>query len=207
MNKLMLPLSLAIVAALSGCASVQYECPLKTQPEAKCASMQDAYRTANKTGNTTGGMTGTDRQSVFDRSSKEVVADAAQNKPFFKGEDSGFPEAGERGMPVFKQPEVHRVWVAPYVDSDGNLRTGEYTYFSTPGKWNYGTTRRAGEGSAIFGPQKPGNLGFVPVTPETKKDRPAAPPGPNSSNSNAGKSTAAPDSVGTITQPAQRITQ
>jgi conjugal transfer pilus assembly protein TraV len=207
MKNLMLPLSLAIVAALSGCATVQYECPLKSQPEAKCASMHDTYSVANKTGNTGGAKTGADRQSVFERSSKEAVAETAQSKPFFKGEDSGFPEPGERGMPVFKQPEVHRVWVAPYVDSDGNLRTGEYTYFSTPGKWNYGSTRRPGEASAIFGPQKPGNLGFVPVTPESKKDRPAAPPSPGTNPGNNARPAATPDSVGSITQPAQRITQ
>jgi hypothetical protein len=109
-------------------------------------------------------------------------------------------------MPVFKQPEVHRVWVAPYVDSDGNLRTGEYTYFSTPGKWNYGTTKRPGEGSAIFGPAKPNaNLGFVPVTQQQEK-RPAAPPS-NKAPAAEKSQQAAPDSVNNITQPAQRIIQ
>lgn len=201
MKKLLLPLSLAVVAALSGCASVQYECPLKPQPDAKCAGMQDTYKASNKA---QGSLTA-DRQSVFERGSKVAVADEAQNRPFFRGEDSGFPEAGERGMPVFKQPEVHRVWVAPYVDSDGNLRTGEYTYFSTPGKWNYGTTKRAGEASGIFGPTKPESLGFNPVTPAAKADRPAAPP--NTANSSNAKSAVAPDSVDNITQPAQRITQ
>lgn len=197
MKKLMLPLSFAVVTVLSGCASVQYECPLKPQLDAKCASMQDAYGAATKTT----GQADSPRQSVFDRASKAAAADDAQNKPFFKGEDSGFTETGERGMPVFKQPDVHRVWVSPYVDSDGNLRTGEYTYFSTPGKWNYGTTRRAGEGSAIFGPQKPNNLGFVPVTTSAKTEKPAAPP------NTTVKPVATTENVDSITQPAQRISQ
>jgi type IV conjugative transfer system lipoprotein TraV len=196
MKKLMLPLALAVLA-LSGCASVQYDCPLKPLPDAKCASMHDAYGAANRSS----GPVDPNRQSVFERSGKQAAAEPG-NQPYFKGEDSGFPAAGERGMPVFKQPEVHRVWVAPYVDSDGNLRTGEYTYFSTPGKWNYGTTRRAGEGSAIFGPQKPGNLGFVPVTSPTKTDKPAAPP-----NNATARSATTPESVDNITQPVQRISQ
>jgi conjugal transfer pilus assembly protein TraV len=201
MNKLMLPLALVTAAALSGCGSVPYDCPLKPQPDAKCASMQDAYGAANKSASAME----TSRQSVFDRSSKTATVDQAQNRPFFRGEDSGYPEAGERGMPVFKQPEVHRVWVAPYVDSDGNLRSGEYTYFSTPGKWNYGTTKRPGEAAGIFGPQRPGNLGFVPVMPAPKSERPAAPP--SSATANTARSATAPESVDNITQPAQRITQ
>jgi len=202
MKKLILPLSLAAIATLSGCASVQYECGLKPQPDAKCASMQDAYGASNRGGS----VADAKRQSVFEGSGKSAAATPAQDRPFFRGEDSGFPEAGERGMPVFKQPEVHRVWVAPYVDSDGNLRTGEYTYFSTPGKWNYGTTKRAGEGAAIFGPQKPENLGFVPVTAAApqKNERPAAPP---TASSTSARSAVTPDSVDNITQPAQRITQ
>lgn len=201
MKKLYLPLSLAFAAALSGCAGVKYECPLKEHSDAKCAGMQDTYVASNRAQGAPSG----ERQSVFERGSHAATAHAAHNRPFFRGEDSGFPEAGERGMPVFKQPEVHRVWVAPYVDSDGNLRTGEYTYFSTPGKWNYGTTKRPGEASGIFGPTKPGNLGFNPITTPTKADRPAAPP--NTANSSNAKSAVAPESVDNITQPAQRITQ
>jgi conjugal transfer pilus assembly protein TraV len=205
MKKLILPLAAVALASLTGCASVQYDCALKPQQDAKCASMEDTYVAANRNS----GEPDSHRQSVFDRSQKSAPANKAStsDRPFFKGEDSDFPEAGERGMPVFKQPEVHRVWVAPYVDSDGNLRTGEYTYFSTPGKWNYGTTKRAGEGSAIFGPSKPGaNLGFVPVTQQQKAaERPAAPP--SASTSNTAKAAPAPDRIDNITQPAQRIIQ
>lgn len=196
MKKLLLPI--AIVATLSGCASVQYDCELKAEPQAKCASMQDAYTAAN------GPLAPIkNRQTVFEGagSAQRAQGDAARqnDRPYFRGEESGYPEPGERGMPVFKQPEVHRVWVAPYVDGDGNLRSGEYTYFSTPGQWNYGSTRRAGEGSAIFGPARPDNLGFAPV--QTKSgDKPAAPPGPSASPQKVNS-----ESVNGITQPAQRL--
>lgn len=206
MKKLMLPLAVVALASLTGCASVQYDCALKPQKDAKCASMEDTYVAANRFSG--GGDQDSARQSVFDRSQKAAAANkgSSADRPYFKGEDSNFPEAGERGMPVFTQPEVHRVWVAPYVDGDGNLRTGEYTYFSTPGKWNYGTTKRPGEGAAIFGPAKPNsNLGFVPVTQKAATERPAAPPS-NSSPTTA-RSATAPDRVDNITQPAQRIIQ
>lgn len=196
MKKLMFPL--AVVALMSGCATVKYDCELKTEVQAKCASMQDAYRVANGPQAQV-----KNRQSVFEGQTSQTQAAAGDTgaRPYFKGEESGFPEPGERGMPVFKQPKVHRVWVAPYVDSDGNLRSGEYAYFSTPGEWNYGTTRRAGEASGIFGPAKQDAYGFAPVDKKNDGKKPAAPPTPQSSS----KQTA--DHVDGITQPAQRITQ
>lgn len=206
MKKILVPLSLAGLV-LSGCSTVKYDCELKDIPAAKCASMDESYRTSA----TTPGPITKNRQSVFERSGMQVSAPTDRgmsDKPFFKGEDSGFPEAGERGMPVFRQPEVHRVWVAPYVDGDGNLRTGEYTYFSTPGQWNYGTTTRPGEGSAIFGPGRPGQLGFTPVV--TPKAPPAAPPSNQSGSlQSANKAVQATptDRVDDITQPMQRIGQ
>lgn len=205
MKKFMMPLAAVALASLTGCASVQYDCALKPHQDAKCASMEDTYAATNRYS----GAPDSKRQNVFDRSQKSTAANkhVADDRPFFKGEDSNFPEAGERGMPVFKQPEVHRVWVAPYVDGDGNLRTGEYTYFSTPGKWNYGTTKRPGEGAAIFGPAKPNaNLGFIPVTQQQQEKRPAAPPSSNVPASEKSQQTS-PDRVDNITQPAQRIIQ
>ena len=200
MKKLLLPI--AIIATLSGCASVPYDCELRTEVQAKCASMQDAYTAAS------GPLAPMkNRQNVFEgqaapRAQPQMTDEAARMaaRPYFKGEESAYPEPGERGMPVFKQPEVHRVWVAPYVDSDGNLRSGEYTYFSTPGSWNYGSTRRPGEAAAIFGPAKPGNLGFAPAPTSQNRPAPAAPPGPSASTARA-----ASESVNGITQPAQRI--
>lgn len=169
-------LALTVLTALTGCAGFGapvYECGLDETPGAKCASMEQAYarvkRVDPKVKST----------SIFeDKTSKETHEDA---KPFFQGKESEFPEPGQQGMPVFTQPKVHRVWVAPYVDGDGNLRTGEYTYFSTAGSWGYGTTRKSGAAAGIFGPAKPGNLGFNPV--DIKKAPAAAPAKPPSTTS------------------------
>lgn len=190
-------LSLSILATLTACASApMYECGLEDSPQAKCASMEQAYAAAKRSDPKA------KATSVFDaRAGKDVRED---NKPFFKGADSEMPEPGQQGMPVFAQPKVHRVWVAPYVDADGNLRTGEYTYFNTPGKWNYGTTKTPGAAAGVFGPSKPGNLGFTPVE---KKAAPAAPSKPANSPSAPGTPTTKPttDSNG-ITQPYQKLT-
>ncbi|KWU17818.1 hypothetical protein AS149_13945 [Burkholderia cenocepacia] len=122
-------------------------------------------------------------------------------------------------MPVFKQPKVMRVWVAPYVDADGNLRSGEYAYFATPGEWNYGSLNKPGAASGMFQPTRPGQLGFNPTDKRAGQASqgsanpakpPEAPPAqefkptiPAAANGSTG--TAAPATQGGITQPYQRL--
>jgi type IV conjugative transfer system lipoprotein TraV len=208
-------LALAVLTAtLAGCNSAprtpDYECPLgydagaKDIPPPKCASVDQAYQATRSMDRTNAPQV----QSVFDRR-VQANGSAAPAKPFFQGQTSGYPEPGQIGMPVFQQPKVMRAWVAPYVDATGNLRSGEYTYFSTPGQWNYGDTRKPGAASGIFEPSKPSNLGFTPVTSPSAAGRqapvaaaPARPPEP------AGASAAAPraaTSTDSITQPYQRL--
>lgn len=163
MKRLLIAASLA--SALTGCAfgHVDYDCHLADVQAAKCASMEDAYkasRTYTRANNT-------HAQSVFEdtgRGAKDAGSARVQSeeKPFFRGEESHFPDAAQQGMPVFKQPKVMRVWVAPYVDADGNLRSGEYAYFATPGEWNYGSLNKSGAASGMFQPTRPGQLGFTP---------------------------------------------
>jgi type IV conjugative transfer system lipoprotein TraV len=196
-------LSLVALAALSGCAvltSPAHECGLDETPHAKCASMEQAYAAAKRAdpkAKTT---------SVFDRSASKDAKDEA--KPFFQGKESEMPEPGQQGMPVFAQPKVHRVWVAPYVDADGNLRTGEYTYFNTAGRWNYGSTNAPGAAAGSFGPAKPGNLGFTPVdkraAEKAAQQQPSKPPVPAAANAHKGTATAKQASDA-ITQPYQRL--
>lgn len=197
MNKTLL--SLAVLAILSGCSTFStppYECGLDDNPQAKCASMEQSYAAAKRIDPKA------KSTSVFGtRASTETREDS---KPFFQGKESEFPETGQQGMPVFSQPKVHRVWVAPYVDADGNLRTGEYTYFNTAGKWNYGSTKTPGSASGVFGPSKPGNLGFNPV--DAKKVAPAAvsaPPKPANTPAATAASTKA--MTDNITQPYQKL--
>ena len=162
------------VLALSACSTEprrpDYECPLDDVAAAKCASMDQAYNASKQ-------MSREDQsrvQSVFDR---RVQKPATVEKPVFQGQSSNYPEPGQNGMPVFEQPTVARVWVAPYVDADGNLRSGEYTYFSTPGKWNYGDLKKPGEASGIIQPGKPSNLGFSATAVKPQAPATTASPG------------------------------
>lgn len=206
-------LALALAGLLSACASSprtpDYECPLYDVQGAKCASMEDSYKAARN-------MTRGDHsrvQSVFDR---RVQSNAPDAQPMFAGQPSNYPEPGQQGMPVFKQPKVVRAWVAPYVDADGNLRSGEYTYFATPGQWNYGTLNKPGAAAGAFEPSKPSNYGFNPVQSGSAVKtapaagngdaRPSAPPEAQAAAKNAqqSQSQAAPQ-ADSITQPYQRL--
>jgi len=220
----MKPLFFALAAAglLSACSSAprtpDYECALDDVKNAKCASMEDTYRASRSMNRGEHGRV----QSVFDGRVQADSANAARSAPMFTGQPSNYPEPGQAGAPVFQQPKVMRVWVAPYVDADGNLRSGEYTYFSTPGQWNYGTMNKPGAAAGIFEPAKPGNLGFNPVIEQQRKagsasntsntSRPSAPPeaqaaarSAQAQGSSSQPAAPATDTSGTITQPYQRL--
>lgn len=177
-------LAISTLALLSGCALLEgpkYACPLEGVEKAKCASMEEAYAASrnldpNKKTN-----------SVF---SSEKSESKKENRAFFQGKESSYPEPSTRGEPVFQQPNVYRVWVAPYVDAEGNLRSGEYVYISTPGKWNYGSLKKSGSGSGIFSPVRPNELGFNPSSNRAPMagvlaGNQSSPPTPSSSNSTA----------------------
>jgi len=203
---------LALVsAALVGCSSTPrtptYECPLDTVGEAKCASVERAHQAA-----VSADVQGQRRvQSVFDPRVQAPTETHAQ--PFFSRQLNPMPEPSQNGMPVFQQPRVMRVWVAPYVDADGNLRSGEYAYISTPGAWSYGGLKRPGAAAGIFGPSRPDNLGFAPSLDSPRQgaagrggvaapSAPAAAPRPAAPQS--APSTPAEPTAG-ITQPYQRL--
>ncbi len=208
------PLSvLALAACSSAPRTPEYACPLDTVAQAKCASVEQAYkasRSANKEGLA-------QSQSVFDPRAQSTAAQTSAPQAPVQGQLSAYPEPGQQGLPVFQQPKVMRVWVAPYVDADGNLRSGEYTYFSTPGQWNYGDLKKPGAASGIFEPAKPGNLGFTPTAKPTDRKTPATPAAPALPTS-TGKPAApaaagapaaanAPAPSNVITQPYQRLDQ
>ena len=200
MNKLALSSALLVATVLAGCVSPGYECALQPNEAGKCASVQDAYAAAN---HATG--SNVKRESVFD-TRKDTPAQ--QQGQYFNTASTGLPDTPENGMPVFKQPKVHRVWVAPYVDADGNLRSGEYTYFTTPGEWNYGSLHKAGAASGAFGPARPNDVGFTPAQAE-KKSAPSAPtqapPKPDISKGNPQQLATPQSSSSGVTQPAQRF--
>lgn len=163
MNRILTISAALALFVLTGCATKPYACPLKKGAQ-HCGSMQEVYDVARKAPRNV------ERQDIYETAHHER---AAASPTFSQQTPADQPEIGQ---PVFKQPRVHRVWIAPYVDANGNLRTGEYTYFNTPGEWNYGTTREAGDASsATFGPQKPESLGFTPVVKSSKKGAPPKP--------------------------------
>lgn len=194
MKRLLLTAALTLtLTACAGLGHVEYDCPINGPSTPNCSSMEDAYKLSRNTTNS--------GSSVFEN--KAAASAQAAAIPYF-GEHSNYP-ATQTGMPVFQQPKVMRVWLAPYVDADGNLRSGEYTYFATPGAWNYGTLQSPGEASGVFKPSNPNSLGFNPVAAPTGKDnsRPNTPEGrPAAPNT---QTAVQPNSAG-ITQPYQRIT-
>jgi len=206
MKKILLTVTV-LAGVLSGCSTPGYECELKVNETGKCASMTEAYKAANTTIGSN-----VKRESVFESSGDQHTSKPT-SPSYFEGTVSSFPDQNENGMPVFKQPEVHRVWVAPYVDADGNLRTGEYTYFTTPGEWNYGTTKRTGQASGIFGPAKLGSQGNQGFIAEQKKVTAPlqAPPQPNIPGETSGTKDKNSDKVPNVsglngvTQPSQKF--
>lgn len=221
-NKLKAIAAVAAVMTLAACGTTSrpgdYECPLR-ETSGSCASVDAAYGASQKvTAKNVGGA-----QSVF-----EVRATAATAQPSAQpvvGAPSGYPEVGEQGMPVFKQPKVMRVWVAPYVDAEGNLRSGEYTYFSTPGQWNYGDLKKPGAAvtGGLFGPAKPNTVAppaaNAAASAPPKPAQAAAPAGAPAASTTAASApsvassggasgpapTAAPATNSGITQPYQRL--
>lgn len=203
---------LLATAVLAACSSAprkpDYQCAIEEVEAAKCASVQDAFAASNSMQ----GQGHSRVQSVFDArvqpgSAPAAAAAAKAPAPVFQGQLSNHPAPSTNGDPVFQQPEVKRVWVRPYVDSNGHLRSGEYVYFSTPGKWSYGGLNKPGAASkatgGMFGPSKVDNLGFNPVI-EAPKTAPAKPA--SEAAAPAGAKPAAPTTAGGITQPFQRLT-
>lgn len=206
-------LALAAVAGLQGCSFLEpaATCALEGGG-GRCMSMQDAYA-AVRAGN------GTGSESVFESTDAEASDKAAKggkggkpSAPPAYGYLGSYPEP-DKASPVFQQPKVFRPWLAPYVDADGVLHSGEYAYFNTPGAWNYGELRKPGAGGAVMGPVKPWETGFIPGTgtaaagtpgtPNGSKRVYAAPPAPDASNP-APAPTVDTQAPG-ITQPYQRL--
>lgn len=194
--------SLAPLLLIAGCSTPGYECQLHPNSQGKCASMESAY---SKSLQLTPGQSASG-QSVFSsgEAKKTSAAEASDAKrPVVGAALSEMPQ-GDPGMPVYHQPKVVRVWVAPYVDANGNLRSGEYAYFATPGEWNYGTLRNKGQ-SAVFAPVKPNDYGFQSMPEPSLKAAPQsaeAPSAPPVSTPSAG---AAKPAANSITQPYQRL--
>jgi len=127
---------------LSACTTVGYRCPLENEGKAEfptaCASMQDAMAGAKKG---TGGKTSV----LMDEKGRLVPRELLENKVAQPLPSTGEPYRVKSGEPVFHQPKVFQVWTGAFVDAEGNLHDGHTSWFSTPGRWAYGTVDRAGD--------------------------------------------------------------
>jgi hypothetical protein len=209
MKKLLLSaLGLVVVAGLQGCSSPAATCALEGGG-GRCMSMQAAYDAVRSGASTSS-------ESVFGTAAAAEASDKGDkpSAPQAYGYLGNYPEP-DKATPVFQQPKVFRPWLAPYVDADGVLHSGEYAYFNTPGAWNYGELRKPGAGGAVMGPVKPWEAGFIPsgstvsTTPAGGKRLYSAPPAPPAveapRQSGAGPASTADAMVHGITQPYQRL--
>lgn len=142
---------------LSACTSIGYRCPLSTDEDAEyptaCSSMQEAMAGARKG---TGGKTSV----LMDDKGRLVPAELLENKAARPlAAQNREPYRAKSGDPVFHQPKVFQVWTGAFVDAEGNLHDGHTSWFSTPGRWAYGTVDR---------PTDVGNNTMRPALPDTR---------------------------------------
>jgi type IV conjugative transfer system lipoprotein TraV len=175
------------LAALAGCATVGPKCPLKKGPG--CRSVTQVYEDARAVSPNLGGQW---VPKIPERSAAATGPDWAA--------PAGYAEPGQVGEPIFREPRVYRVWIAPFVDANGNMHSGQYVYFSTPGEWNYGTMRESGAASpGLYGPLPPGASFGGNAHKATALAVPAGtPPKPSSAKKNT--------TVNGITQPKVSLT-
>lgn len=175
---------LSVFAAVfgAGCSTfdVQHACPL--EGGTTCSNLTQNYKQAKRVQNGAAHS----RQSIYSNGAPQYEGGPPPGAyphvpgwapPAYQEVFQGFTPPGESGHPVFKQPRVHRAWVAPWTDANGRMHSGEYLYYTTPGEWNYGTLRQPGAaGAAMMGPVKPSQLGFRPDLTPTKKPVPVPAP-------------------------------
>ncbi|EQD77965.1 membrane lipoprotein lipid attachment site [mine drainage metagenome] len=182
-----LSLSILVIAGLAGCATVGPACPLQKGPG--CQSVTQVYQDAI--------------EADPNLSGQWLPKVSAQSEPA-AGPDwsapAGYAEPGQVGEPIFREPRVYRVWIAPFVDANGNMHSGQYVYFSTPGEWSYGSLQDTGVASpGLYGPRPPGDSFGGKRRKATALNVPRGqPPKPSSGNKNT--------TVNGITQPKESLT-
>lgn len=150
-------LAMAAVMLVSGCSTIGYRCPLdpSDSPDSAtaCASMQDAMKGAK---NGTGGKTSV----LLDDKGRIIPAEMTSRSAINPlGSRTAEPYRQKSGTPVFEPPKVFQVWSAAFVDSEGNLHDGHHAWFSTPGRWAYGTVDKVGAiGANSMGPNRPDSV-------------------------------------------------
>lgn len=153
------PLMAAVLVSmlgLSACTTVGYRCPLdpneKSEYPTACSGMQDAIAGARKG---TGGKTSV----LMDDKGRLIPHELLENKPAVPLAGRVEPYNGKSGDPQFIQPKKFEVLTGAFVDAEGNLHDSHTAWFTTPGRWAYGTVDRATD---------VGNNTMRPALPDTR---------------------------------------
>lgn len=167
---------LAGVVGLSACTSIGYRCPLdpseKPDSPTACAGMNDAMQGAKKG---TGGKTSV----LLDSQGRIVPPESLAGRPaqpLAAAAGRGVePYQAATGSPVFVQPKVFQAYTSSFKDANGALHDGHTAWFTTPGRWAYGSMDAAGDITGqVMRPANPLDLpaGRV-LTPDEAKTRQA----------------------------------
>jgi hypothetical protein len=162
LKTLRLPLLAAVLlgtVGLSACISPGYRCPLESGKDSEfptaCSNMKDAMAGARAG---TGGHTSV----LMDDKGRLVPREMLDHKVAKPLAAQGTEPYHEKsGDPQFYQPKKFEVWTRAFVDANGNLHDGTTSWFTTPGRWAYGTVDR------------PGDVGANTMRPSMPDTRPA----------------------------------
>jgi hypothetical protein len=194
MNKFKTLFLVSSIAAIAGCASQpDYGCDI---PEA-CAPVNENYQLALQDENPTGWVSEGANPNLppgvkpIEKEEPPVNSSRKEEGGFWSGlfgsdEDENKIEivpimGGETdvyGGAVFVPPRPHRIWLGHWKGRSGELNSGNYTYLTTPGYYNYQGERYlalpynvssngaaqgpTGLSEATLSPVRPDQLGFRP---------------------------------------------
>lgn len=157
LKTLRLPLLAAVLVStvgLSACISPGYRCPLESGKDSEfptaCSNMKDAMAGARAG---SGGHTSV----LMDDKGRLVPREMLDHKVAkpLAAQNTG-PYHEKSGDPQFYQPKKFEAWTGAFVDANGILHDGGTSWFTTPGRWAYGTVDRPGDvGSNTMRPAMP----------------------------------------------------
>ena len=129
---------LVLSAALVGCSSPSYRCPLdsdeKPDSPTACTSMQEALAGAKANTGGRNSVISDDKGQLLtsknSRSSSEYAGNSVISRLALTQQEVGFKSA-----PVFEQPKVFQFWTPHQVDSQGVFHEGRQSWMATTGRW------------------------------------------------------------------------
>ncbi|MGN0909106.1 MAG: TraV family lipoprotein, partial [Succinivibrio sp.] len=125
----------------------EFSCPLGQEGEA-CRSSWDIYK---RTGNGK-----SVKQSVAEEAAgggASEADDAKNGKSDFVIDNYVAPRLPDDPIPVRTPPQVMRIWIAPYEDTDGDFIVTGYVYTEVqPRRWTLGVNTEETQNPALYQP-------------------------------------------------------